>query len=79
MTLKAFVSDSALPQEDKDLWFSILEKIDDFQIKVFEDFIEDKEENLKLLTENLKAKTEAIKNQDEKAMEELIKQESVLE
>lgn len=75
MTLKAFVSESGLSQEDKKLWFSILGKIDDFQTRVFEDFIESKEENLQLLTGNLKAKMEAIRNLDEKAMEKIIKQE----
>ncbi len=79
MTLKTFVSESSLPQEDKDLWFSILEKIDDFQIKIFEDFIEGKEENLRLLTKNLQAKTEALRNLDEIAMEEIIKQETTPE
>lgn len=73
--LKAFVDTSALPQEDKNFWFSILEKIDEFQIKIFEDFIEGKEENLKLLTENLKAKIEAMKKLDKIALEEIIKQE----
>ena len=79
MTLKTFVSESSLPQEDKDLWFSILEKIDDFQIKIFEDFIEGKEEKLRLLTKNLQAKTEALRNLDEIAMEEIIKQETTPE
>lgn len=78
MTLKALVSNSGLSQQDKDLWFSILEKIDEFQIKVLEDSIEGKEENLKLLTENLKAKTEALKNLDEKAIEEIVEHETAL-
>lgn len=75
MTLRAFISESGLSQEDKDLWFSILGKIDDFQIKVFEDFVEGKEENLKMLTENLKTKAEAIKTLDEEALEKIIEQE----
>lgn len=79
MTLKAFVTESGLPQEDKDLWFSVLAKTDKFQITVFEDFIGGKEENLRGLTENLKAKTEAIKNLDEEALEKIIEQESITE
>lgn len=75
MTLKAFIIDSSLPQEDKDLWFSILEKIDDVQTKIYEDFIGGKEEDLRLLTENLKAKAKAIKNLDEKNLETIIEQE----
>lgn len=75
MTLKAFVSESNLPQEDKDLWFSILQKLDDTQIKVFEDFIDNKEENLKFLTENLKTKTTAFKNFDQELLESVLKKE----
>lgn len=75
MTLKKLIEDSKLSPEDKELWFSILTKLDDVQIKIFEDFADGKEENLKLLTENLKAKVEAIKNLDEKAMEKIIQQE----
>ncbi len=75
MTLKKLIENSNLSQEDKDLWFSILTKLDDVQIKIFEDFADGKEENLKLLTENLKAKTEAIKNLDEETMEKIIQQE----
>ena len=77
MTLKAFVTDSSLPQEDKDLWFSILENLDEAQIRIYENFVDNKEEDLRLLTENLKAKAKAIKNLDEKALEETIKQENV--
>lgn len=76
MTLGVFISNSSLPQEDKDLWFSILGKIDDFQTKVFEDFIGVKEENLKLLTDNIKAKESAFRNSDEKALEKILKEET---
>ena len=75
MTLRVFISDSSLPQEGKDLWFSILEKIDEFQIKVYADFIGGEEKNLQELTANLKTKTEALKTLDEKAMEKIIEQE----
>ncbi len=75
MTLKNLIEDSKLSREDKNLWFSILTKLDDVQIKIFEDFADGKEENLKLLTENLKSKVEAIKNLDEEAMEKIIQQE----
>ena len=77
MTPMAFVTDSSLPQEDKDLWFSILENLDEAQITIYENFVGGKEEDLRLLTENLKAKAKAIKNLDEKALEETIKQENV--
>lgn len=75
MTLGALISDSKLSQEDKDLWFSVLEKSDETQIKIYEDLLEGKEENLVELTENLKAKIRAFKNLDEKTLEQILNQE----
>ena len=75
MTLSAFIDTSSLPQEDKDLWLSILGKIDDVQIKIFEDFIEEKEENLKLLTTNMKDKARAIRDLDEKTLDSIVASE----
>ena len=77
MTLKAFVSDSALPQEDKDLWFSVLENLEDAQIRIYEEFIDNREENLLTLTKNLRDKIEAIQNLDEGAMENIVEQQNV--
>lgn len=78
MTLKAFVSDSALPQEDKDLWFSILENLDVEQIKTLEDFVDNDPKKLVFLTNNLKAKREAFQSGDSAALEEVLKSEENL-
>ena len=75
MTLKALITNSTLSQGDKDLWFSILEKLDDTQIKVFEDFIGGKEEKLRELTENIKAKRTAFGNLDERVLGKIINSE----
>ena len=75
MTLKAFISESSLPQEDKDLWFSILEKLDDTQIKIFEDFIDNAEEKLKFLTENLKTKKAAFEAFDQELLDSVLEKE----
>lgn len=75
MNLKVFITESSLPQEDKDLWFSMLEGLNEEQVKILEDFIGGKEENLKELTANFKAKRKALENLDEKALEEIIKSE----
>ncbi|MBI2670302.1 MAG: hypothetical protein HYX20_04125 [Candidatus Yanofskybacteria bacterium] len=75
MTLKALVETSQLQQEDKNLWFSILENLDEAQIKIFEDFIGDKEENLKELTDNLKAKRKALEELNGKALEKILTSE----
>ena len=75
MTLKAFVEQSDLSQEDKNLWFSVLESLDDAQIKIFENFVDGKEENLKELTDNLKAKRRAFEELDEKALDKIVTSE----
>lgn len=75
MTLKAFISDSGLSQEDKDLWFSILEKLDDTQIKIFDDFIDHAEEKLKFLTENLKTKKAAFETFDQELLDSVLEKE----
>ena len=75
MTLRNFVTESGIVQEDKNFWFEILAKLDQDQIKIFEDFIDGKEENLTELTENIKAKQKAIENLDDMAMEKIIASE----
>lgn len=75
MALKIFIDNSGLVKEDKEFWVSILATLIDEQIKTFEDFIDNKEENLKTLTENVKAKKQAFENYDKKALEEIIKNE----
>jgi hypothetical protein len=70
-----FIENSTLSKEDKDFWLSILGALTEDQIKIFEDFVDGQEENLKILTENIKAKKQAFENQDERALEEIIKGE----
>lgn len=75
MTFKAFVLNSNISQEDKNLWFSILEVIDDSQTRTFENFIENQEEKLRLLTENLKTKQRAFQDGDKAVLEKILQQE----
>lgn len=75
MSLRTIIEDSRLQQQDKDFWFSILESLDDTQTKIFENFIDSKEENLQELTANLKAKRKAFENLDEKALEKILTSE----
>jgi hypothetical protein len=74
-TFTEFIKNSTLSKEDKDFWLSILGILTEDQIKIFEDFVDGQEENLKILTENIKAKKQAFENQDERALEEIIKGE----
>ena len=76
MTLKAFITDSALTQGDKDLWFSILDNLDNEQIKIFEDFVDNGQERLLFLTNNLKAKKEAFQKGNEKDLEKILQEEA---
>jgi hypothetical protein len=74
-TFLEFIQKSTLSKEDKDFWALVLAILTEDQVKIFEEFIDGKEENLKILTENIKAKKQAFENQDEKALEEIIKGE----
>ncbi len=75
VTFLEFVKSSTLPEKDKDFWVSILATLTESQIKIFEDFTEGKEENLKVLTENIKAKEQAFRNSNEKELEKIISSE----
>ena len=75
MAFLEFVKSSALPEKDKEFWVSILATLAEDQIKIFEDFTEGKEENLKVLTENIKAKEQAFRNSNENALEKIISSE----
>jgi len=72
MAFLEFVKSSTLPEKDKELWVSILTTLTEDQIKIFEDFTEGKEENLKVLTENVKAKEQAFRNSNENALEKIV-------
>ena len=54
---------------------NILATLTEDQIKIFDDFAEGKEENLKTLTENIKAKEQAFRNSNESALEKIIDSE----
>ncbi len=75
MPFKELVANSSLSKKDKDFWMNILAILTEDQIKIFEDFTEGKEENLKVLTENIKAKEQALRNSDKNALEEIISNE----
>ncbi len=75
VTFLEFVKSSTLPEKDKDFWMNILATLTEDQIKIFEDFAEGKEENLKVLTENIKAKEQAFRNSNEKELEKIISSE----
>ena len=75
VSFRAFVENSSLPKEDKDFWINILVTLTEDQIKIFEDFIEGREENLKLLTKNLKDKETAFRNNNQEALDKILKEE----
>lgn len=75
MLSKNYIIGSSLPQEDKNLWFILLEKTPKNQLQVFDGFIENREENLRMLTLNIRTKMDAFLRVDEKAIEKLFKEE----
>ncbi|MEK7151120.1 MAG: hypothetical protein AAB784_00190 [Patescibacteria group bacterium] len=76
MTLKAFVNDSTLPQEDKNLWFSILENLDEQQTRIFEDFINNDQDKLAFLTNNIKSKKKAFENNNQDDLDKILSEEA---
>lgn len=70
-----FVKSSTLSEKDKGFWLSILATLTKEQIKIFEDFTEEKEENLKTLTENIKSKEQAFRNSNENMLGKIIEGE----
>jgi len=70
-----FVKSSTLSEKDKGFWLSILATLTKEQIKIFEDFTEEKEENLKTLTENIKSKEQAFRNSNEDMLGKIIEGE----
>ncbi len=53
----------------------ILATLTENQIKIFEDFMEGKEENLKVLTENIRAKEQAFRNSNENELGKIVSSE----
>jgi len=77
MLSRNYIIGSSLPQEDKNLWFMVLEKMPQQQLDVFESFIEGREENLRMLTLNLKVKMDSFQNIDEKTVQKLVDEQEV--
>jgi len=80
MLTEDYIIGSGLSQEDKDLWFVILAKLTEDQVKVLEGLVlaDDKEESLRSVTLNIRSKLDAFQALDEKALEEIVKQEETL-
>ncbi len=72
MLSKDYIIGSGLPQEDKNLWFMILNNVQDEQLRIFDGFIEGREENLRTLTLNLRVKMDAFRTVDEKSVQKLV-------
>jgi hypothetical protein len=71
-TFSELVQDSSLSATDKEFWFSLLTILDQNQVKLFDDFVDGKEENLETLNKNIKSKTEAFAAGDKEMLEEIL-------
>jgi len=78
MLTEDYILGSSLPQEDKDLWFVILSKLTEDQIKLLEDLIENREESLRLVTLNIRSKLASFRTLDVKALEKIVGEEGTL-
>jgi hypothetical protein len=78
MLSRNYIIGSGLPQEDKNLWFMVLEKMPKPQLDVFDGFIGNREENLRDLTLNLRVKMDAFKTVDEKTVQKLVEEREII-
>lgn len=71
-TLSDLVQNSSLSASDKEFWFSLLTILDPQQVSLFEEFMEEREDNLEILNKNIKSKAEAFSAGDRKMLEEIL-------
>lgn len=64
-----------MPDADKELWYSIIDKNEDFESGILLEALENNPEALSFFTKNLNQKMEATKSGDGKEWEEIIKEE----
>jgi len=73
--LKNIIEKSNLRQEQKDLWFEVIEYFTEDQISALLEVLKESPQSLNFLTENLEKKKEAFMTKDEKLKEEILKEE----
>jgi hypothetical protein len=73
--LQHFIENSALPDNDKDLWLRAMEILDDDQAEAILEVVKDDPHELDELTRNLKIKQVAFATGDEKLMAQILEEE----
>jgi len=73
--LKNIIEKSNLSQEQKNLWFEVIEYFTEDQISALLEVLKESPQSLNFLTENLEKKKEAFITRDEKLKEEILKEE----
>lgn len=71
---KKFVEESPLAAQDKQLFWEMIELAPSF-VPLLKLYIDGDHNKLKELAENYKAKKEALQNQDQAALDKIVKQE----
>jgi len=73
--LKNIIEKSNLNQEQKNLWFEVIEYFTEDQISALLEILKESPRSLNFLTENLEKKKKAFMTKDEKLKEEILKEE----
>ena len=73
--LKNIIERSNLNQEQKDLWFEVIEYFTEDQISALLEVLKENPQSLNFLTENLEKRKEVFRIKDEKLKEEILKEE----
>ena len=73
--LKNIIERSNLNQEQKDLWFEVIEYFTEDQISALLEVLKESPQSLNFLTENLEKRKEVFRIKDEKLKEEILKEE----
>jgi len=73
--LKNIIEKSNLSQEQKNLWFEVIEYFTEDQISALLEVLKESPQSLNFLTENLEKKKEAFITRDKKLKEEILKGE----
>jgi len=73
--LKNIIEKSNLTQEQKNLWFEVIEYFTEDQVSALLEVLKESPQSLSFLTENLEKKKEVFRTKDEKLKEEILKEE----
>ena len=73
--LKQFIGNSNMSDADKELWYSIVDKNEDFEAGILLEALEENPELIAFFNKNVKDKMEATSSADPKKWDTILKEE----